>query len=201
MVGPKGAAMYDIKTGNTIPFNGLTTRYAMMPMFSPDGLHAAYTAAPEFDDGVGARHLHCHGLQLRHEDLLEPRHRIPRQHELPFRLAFLHARQQVGHLRAGHRRTTSPARSRRFPAPPFNSQLYIVPAAGGAAHRLDSASGLDPAGNDDGRRRRTITTSTSIRRSTPSPRAATSGLTSLAAARTETCTPRARETSGASRSG
>lgn len=37
MIGPKANVMYSTTTGATIAFTGLSSKYAMMPMFSPDG--------------------------------------------------------------------------------------------------------------------------------------------------------------------
>jgi WD40-like Beta Propeller Repeat len=146
MIGPKGATMYDTKTGNTIPFTGLTTPYAMMPMFSPDGLHVVYTEAPAPDAGVGAHILtvmdfnyatktFSNPVQIYHDDTSFPGWPFftPDGNSIIFALGNTN---------------NFASEEAPLPAPTYNSQLYIVPAARGAAHRLDSASGLDPSGND-----------------------------------------------------
>jgi hypothetical protein len=50
MIGPKPTVMYDTKTGMTINLTGLSVKYAMMPMFSPDGTKVVFN---DFDNGNG----------------------------------------------------------------------------------------------------------------------------------------------------
>jgi hypothetical protein len=145
MIGPKRAAMYDIKTGNTIPFTGLTTQYAMMPMFSPDGLHVAYTAAPDPDAGVGAHTLTVMDFNYATKTFSNPVTVYHDNTNYPGWPFFTPDSKSVIFALGN----TNKFASEEPPLPtPTSSQLYIVLAAGGAAHRLDSTSGLDPTGND-----------------------------------------------------
>jgi hypothetical protein len=146
MIGPRPVKMYDTKTGNTIPFTGLSTQFAMMPMFSPDGQHIVYTQAPDTEAGVGghtimvmdfnyATKTFSNAVQVYHDDTSFP--------GWPF---FTPDSKSV--IFALGNTNNFASEEPPLPAPTFNSQLYIVPAAGGTAHRLDSLSGLDSSGND-----------------------------------------------------
>jgi len=50
MVGPKSDVMFDTKTGAAITVSGLAVKYAMMPMFSPDGTKIVFN---DYDNGTG----------------------------------------------------------------------------------------------------------------------------------------------------
>jgi hypothetical protein len=146
MIGPKPAQMYDTKAGTTIAYTGLSTKFAMMPMFSPDGQHIVYTQAPDTDAGVGGHTLmvmdfnyatkaFSNPVQVYHDDSSYPGWAFftPDSKSVIFALG-----------------NTNNFASEEPPlgSPTFSSQLYIVPATGGTARRLDALSGLDPSGND-----------------------------------------------------
>ncbi len=146
MIGPKGATMYDTKTGNTITFSGLTTPYAMMPMFSPDGTQVVYTEAPAPDAGVGAHILTVMDFDFATKTFSNARQVFQDNTNFPGWPFFTPDSKSV--IFALGNTNNFASEEPPLPAPAFNSQLYIVPSAGGTAHRLDSASGLDSSGND-----------------------------------------------------
>jgi hypothetical protein len=154
MIGPKGATMYNTATGATINFSGLTTQYAMMPMFSPDGLHIVYTEAPAPDAGVGAHTLTVMDFNLGSKTFTNPRQVYHDDTNYPGWAFFTPDSKSVVFALGNTNNFAS--EEPPLPAPPFNSQLYIVSAAGGvAAHRLDALSGLNgttdylPSPSDD----------------------------------------------------
>ncbi len=50
MIGPKTTAMFDPRTGATLPMSGLGSQYPQMPMFSPEGKKIVFN---DFDAGQG----------------------------------------------------------------------------------------------------------------------------------------------------
>lgn len=154
MIGPKGATMYNTATGATINFTGLTTPYAMMPMFSPDGLHIVYTEAPAPDAGVGAHTLTVMDFNLASKTFTNARQIYHDDTNYPGWPFFTPDSKSVVFALGNTNNFAS--EEPPLPAPPFNSQLYIVSAAGGVtAQRLDSLSGLNgttdylPSPSDD----------------------------------------------------
>ena len=147
MIGPKPSTMYDTKTAATIAFKGLSTPYAMMPMFSTDGLHVVYTEAPAVDAGGSEGHTivmmdfdlasktFSNRKQLFHDDTKFP--------GWPFFTPD--AKQVIFTLGNGSNFATE--------LPPvgtllYAAQLYVVDVATGMSHRLDEASGYDSAGKE-----------------------------------------------------
>lgn len=154
MIGPKPAAMYDTQTGNTIAYSGLTTQFAMMPMFSPDGLHIVYTEAPDTDAGVGGHTLTVMDFDVSMKKFSNARTVYQDNTNFPGWPFFTPDGNSI--IFALGNTNNFASEEPPLPAPPFNSQLYIVSAAGGAAaHRLDELSGLNggtdylPSPNDD----------------------------------------------------
>ncbi len=148
MIGPKPATMYDTTTGATIPSIGLTTPYAMMPTFSPDGEHVVYTESPGPDAGVVGGHTltvmdfdyasktFSNARQVHHNDSSYPGWAFftPDSNSIVFALG--NTNNYASELPPTGNIT-------------YNSQLYIVSAAGGsAARRLDALSGLKVGGTD-----------------------------------------------------
>jgi WD40-like Beta Propeller Repeat len=147
MLGPKPATMYDTKTGKTISYTGLSTPYAMMPMFSPDGLHIVYTEAPAPDAGVGGHTMTVMDFDLASKTFSNARQVFHDDTNFPGWPFFTPDGKSI--IFALGNTNNFASEEPPFPAPTFSSQLYIVSAAGGTpAHRLDSTSGLDPTGKD-----------------------------------------------------
>ncbi len=146
MIGPKPCQMYDTKTGKTIAFTGLSTPFAMMPMFSTDGLHVVYTEAPEPPDGGSseghtivmmdfdlASKTFSNRKQLYHDDTKFP--------GWPFFTPD--AKQVIFTLGNGSNFASE--------LPPvgtllYAAQLYAIDVATATSHRLDQASGYDSTG-------------------------------------------------------
>ncbi len=154
MIGPKGATMYNTATGATISFTGLTTPYAMMPMFSPDGQHVVYIEAPAPDAGVGAHTVTVMDFNMGTKTFSNARQVYHDATNYPGWPFFTPDAKSI--IFALGNTNNFASEEPPVPAPAFNSQLYIVSAAGGtAAHRLDSASGLNgstdylPSPSDD----------------------------------------------------
>jgi hypothetical protein len=146
MIGPKPAQMYDTKTGTTIAFTGLSGKFAMMPMFSPDGQHVVYAQAPDTDAGVGAHTLMVMDFNYATKTFSNPVQIYHDDNSYPGWPFFTPDGRSV--IFALGNTNNFASEEAPLPTPTFNSQLYIVPATGGTAHRLDSLSGLDPSGHD-----------------------------------------------------
>ena len=145
MIGPKPASMYNTATGATISFTGLTTPWAMMPMFSPDGLHVVYTEAPAPDAGVGGHTLTVMDFNLATKTFSNAKQVYHDDTQYPGWAFFTPDAKSVIFALGNTNNFASEE-------PPtgnvtFNSQLYIVPSTGGAARRLDALSGII-GGND-----------------------------------------------------
>jgi hypothetical protein len=136
MIGVRPATLYDARSGAVVATTGLTTMFAQMPMFSPDGKHLVYT---EGDATAGGHTItvvdfdvttktFSNAKQVFHDDMKFP--------GWPF---FTPDSQQVvfvlGNTNNFASETPLVANS------VFFSELYVVPVAGGTAHRLDQASG------------------------------------------------------------
>ncbi len=95
MIGPKASTKYNTSTGATIPFTGLTAKYGMMTMFSPDGKHVVYN---DYDAGMG------HTLTVMDFDVGSKTFSNSRQvfHDTALQgVALLHAGREIGRLCAG----------------------------------------------------------------------------------------------------
>jgi hypothetical protein len=147
MIGPKPAVMYDTASGATIAYSGLSTQFAMMPMFSPDGKEIVYTEAPNTDAGVGAHTITVMDFDLASKKFSNARQVYHDDTNFPGWPFFTPDSKSVVFALGNTNNFASelpPA-----PAPTYNSQLYIVSAAGGGtARRLDQLSGLNAAGSD-----------------------------------------------------
>ncbi|MDP9002952.1 MAG: hypothetical protein M3O46_22910 [Myxococcota bacterium] len=135
MLGPAVSTMYDPRTGATIPFSGLASKYAMMPMFSPDGKKVVFNDA---DHGGGhslavmdfdpTTNVFSNPTMIFHDPNLYP--------GWPFftpdsrKVVFV-----VGD--ANNFATTHNPPNQTI----AKSDLYIVDAAGGTAQPLDAANG------------------------------------------------------------
>jgi hypothetical protein len=147
MIGPKPAEMYDTATGNTIPFTGLSTQFAMMPMFSPDGLHIVYTEAPQTDAGVGGHTMTVMDFDMGTKTFSNARTVYHDDTNYPGWPFFTPDSKSI--IFALGNTNNFASEEPPLPAPTFNSQLYIVSAtAGGTARRLDELSGLNGGGTD-----------------------------------------------------
>ncbi len=147
MIGPKPAEMYDTTTGATISYSGLSTPFAMMPMFSPDGKHIVYTEAPNTDAGVGAHTLTVMDFDLPSKTFSNARQVYHDGTSFPGWPFFTPDSKSIVFALGNTNNFAS--EEPPTPAPAFNSQLYIVSAAGGGtARRLDELGGLNGAGTD-----------------------------------------------------
>jgi hypothetical protein len=140
MIGPKPAQMYDTATGATISYTGLSTPWAMMPMFSPDGLHIVYTAAPNTDAGVGGQTLMVMDFNMATKTFSNPVEVYHDATQYPGWAFFTPDSKSI--IFALGNTNNFASEEPPTPAPPFSSQLYIVPSAGGTARRLDALSGI-----------------------------------------------------------
>ncbi len=138
--------MYDTATGNTISFTGLTTEYAMMPMFSTDGKELVYNDYPDADGAVSGRTLTMMGTSTcaREDDALEVlRIALYRTRTYYAGLALLHPGRQAESSSRSATTRTSPSE----PSPPDydagSSQLYTIDIATKTSHRLDMTSGYN----------------------------------------------------------
>ena len=138
MIGVKPATLYDTRTGAVVATTGLSTQYAMMPMFSPDGKHVVYTDGDASAGGhtitvmnfdVGSKTF-SNATQVYHDDTKFPGWPF----FTPDGLQVVFA---LGNTNNFASETPLVANS------VFASELYVVPATGGAAHRLDESSGYD----------------------------------------------------------
>jgi hypothetical protein len=136
MVGPKPAALYDTATGNAVPFTGPIPAYPMMPMFSPDGRQVAFANG---DADAGAHTLTAMDFDAGSQAFANARGVFHDDARFPGWPAFTPDGQQIvfalGNTGSGASEDPNVAGSFA------SSELYIAPAAGGAAHRLDAASG------------------------------------------------------------
>jgi hypothetical protein len=137
MVGPAPSKMYDPKTGAAIPFTGLAAKYAMMPMFAPNGSKVVFN---DFDHGSGhslvvmdfdrATNAFSNPMSIFQDPALYP--------GWPF--LSPDSRQVVFVLGDGNNFATTHDPPNQTLA---KSDLYIVGVAGGPAHALDAANGYD----------------------------------------------------------
>jgi len=139
MIGPKPATMYDTTTGTTISSTGLTTPFAMMPTFSPDGMPVVYTESPVPDAGV----VGAHTLTVMDFDYASKRFSSARQvyqndSSYPGWAFFTPDSNSIVFALGNTNNFAS-----ELPLTgniTYNLQLYIVSAAGGGAtRRLDAA--------------------------------------------------------------
>jgi hypothetical protein len=144
MIGPKPATMYDTKTGAKIPFTGLTTPNAMMPMFSTDGLHVVYTEAPDGDAGIGGHTLVMMDFDLASKTFSNPKTIFHDDSKYPGWPFFTPDAKQVIF-------TLGNANNYASELPPagdlvYAAQLWVTDVATASARRLDETSGYDATG-------------------------------------------------------
>jgi hypothetical protein len=148
MIGTKAAQMYNTATGASITYTGLTTPYAMMPTFSPDGKQIVYTEAVAPDAGpIGAHTLTVMDFDYASKTFSNARQVYHNDSSYPGWAFFTPDSKSVVFALG----TTNNYASELPPAGTitYNSQLYIVSAAGGgSARRLDATSGLNGSGSD-----------------------------------------------------
>jgi hypothetical protein len=145
MIGPKPSTMYDTNTGATISFSGLTTEYAMMPMFSPDGKHVVYNDAPAMDAGIDGHTLTVMDFDMASKTFSNPMRIFHDDTKFPGWPFFTPDAKQV---------IFSLGNSNNFATekdPPIgtlvnSAQLYVVDVATAMSHRLDETSGYDGSG-------------------------------------------------------
>ncbi len=141
MIGPKPSVMYDPNSGATISFSGLTTQYAMMPMFSSDGKHIVYN-----DYGGDAGAANGHTLTVMDFDVGSKTFSNGRQifsdpSKYPGWPFFTPDGKQVL-FTLGNAPNFASDQMPPNPAPNA-AQLYTVDVATKTAHRLDMASGYN----------------------------------------------------------
>ncbi len=146
MIGTKAATMYDTKTGKTIPFTGLSTPYAMMPMFSTDGLHVVYTEAPDADAGIGGHTLVMMDFDLASKTFSNPKQLFHDDTKFPGWPFFTPDGKQVIF-------SLGNANNYASELPPtgdlvYAAELYVIDVASATSHRLDETSGYDSTGKE-----------------------------------------------------
>jgi hypothetical protein len=142
MIGPKAATMYNTASGATVPYTGLMSPYAMMPMFSPDGTHLVYTLAPNTDAGIGAQQLVVQDFDLPSKTFSNPKTVYTATGNNYPGWGFFTPDSKSIVFALG---TTNNFASEEPPTGniTFTSQLYIVAADGSTqARRLDATSGV-----------------------------------------------------------
>ncbi len=146
MIGPKAATMYNTSTGSVIPFTGLTTPYAMMPMFSTDGKSVVYTETPAADAGSGGHTLIVMDFDLASKTFSNPRTIFHDDTKFPGWPFFTPDGKEV---------IFSLGNTNDFASelPPigaivYAAQLYVTDVASATTHRLDEASGYDAKGTE-----------------------------------------------------
>jgi hypothetical protein len=146
MIGPKPSTMYDTNTGATISFTGLTTEYAMMPMFSPDGKHIVYNDAPAADAGIDGHTLTVMDFDLASKTFSNPKQIFHDAKKFPGWPFFTPDSAQVI-FSLGN---TNNFASEEPPAGMlvYAAELYVVDVATAMSHRLDETSGYDSTGNE-----------------------------------------------------
>ncbi len=141
MIGPKATAMYDTSTGNTITFKGLTTEYAMMPMFSTDGKEIVYNDYPDADGAVGGHTLTLMDFDLPSKTFSNGTQLFTDQTKYPGWPFFTpDGKQVIFSLGAAPNFASEPS------PPDYNAgsaQLYVVDVATKTSHRLDMTSGYN----------------------------------------------------------
>ncbi len=144
MIGPKAATMYNTSTGSEIAFTGLTTPYAMMPMFSTDGTSIVYTETPAADAGAGGHTLVVMNFDVGSKTFSNPRSIFHDDAKFPGWPFFTPDGKQVI-FSLGN---TNNFASELAPAGDivYAAQLYVADVASGTTHRLDEASGYDGTG-------------------------------------------------------
>jgi hypothetical protein len=144
MIGPKAATMYNTSTGSPISFTGLTTPYAMMPMFSTDGKSIVYTETPAFDAGAEGHTLIVMDFDVGSKVFSNPRRIFHDDTKFPGWPFFTPDGKEVI-FSLGN---TNNFASELAPAGDivFAAQLYVTDVASGLTHRLDGASGYDSKG-------------------------------------------------------
>jgi WD40-like Beta Propeller Repeat len=141
MIGPKATAMYDTATGKTISFTGLTTQYAMMPMFSTDGTEIVYNDYPDGDAAVGGHTLTVMDFDLASKTFSNPRQIFTDPMNYPGWPFFTpDGKQVIFSLGVAPNFASEPS------PPDYNAgsaQLYVVDLATKTSHRLDETSGYN----------------------------------------------------------
>jgi hypothetical protein len=137
MVGPAASKMYDPRTGAAIPFAGLSAKYAMMPMFSPNGAKVVFN---DSDHGGGhslvvmdfdrATNTFSNPVTIFQDPSLYP--------GWPFMTPD--SRQVVFVAGDGNNFASTHDPPNQHVA---KSDLYVVSTAGGPARALDGANGYD----------------------------------------------------------
>jgi WD40-like Beta Propeller Repeat len=138
MIGPKPATLYDTASGATVSVTGLTTPYAMMPMFSPDGSKVVYNEAPAAG-GAAGHTLTVMAFSLATKTFSNAVQVFQDSTRFPGWPFFTPDGKWVV-FALGDANTFS-SEDPPSPAATHKSELYIVSASGGAAHRLDMTSG------------------------------------------------------------
>jgi hypothetical protein len=139
MIGPKDSLLYNTKTGTTTMPTGLTSPYAMMPMFSPDGKHIVYTEAPAGDAGAGGHSIVTMDFDGVHT-FSNPKRIFTDNTKFPGWPFFTPDSAQIIFALGNANNFASETPPAVIPV--NASELYVVPAAGGTAHRLDLLSGF-----------------------------------------------------------
>jgi hypothetical protein len=144
MIGPKPSSMYNTSTGATISFSGLTTEYAMMPMFSPDGKHVVYNDAPAADAGIDGHTLTMMDFDMPSKTFSNPKQLFHDPVRFPGWPFFTpDAKQVIFSLgNTDNFATEEPTNETAV----FSAELYVVDVATGTSHRLDETSGFNAAG-------------------------------------------------------
>jgi WD40-like Beta Propeller Repeat len=139
MIGPKPSVMYNTSTGATIPYTGLTTSYAMMPMFSTDGKQIVYNDFPDGDAAVGGHTLTVMDFNASTKAFSNPRTIFTDPTKYPGWPFFTpDGKQVIFSLGVAPNFASEPS------PPQYNAgsaQLYEVDVASKTAHRLDETSG------------------------------------------------------------
>jgi hypothetical protein len=136
MIGPKAATLYDTATGSVVPLQGPLAAYPMMPMFSPDGRHLAFVVG---DAAAGGHTLVVMDFDPASKTLSDRRAVFHDDTRFPGWPSFTPDGAQV--VFALGNTGSFASEDPNVPGSCAASELYIVPAAGGMAHRLDAASG------------------------------------------------------------
>jgi hypothetical protein len=142
MIGPKASTMYNARTGAVMTTSGLSAKYAMMPMFSPDGKHIVYN---DYDAGTGHT-LTEMDFDVKSNTFSNARTLFHDGTKYPGWPFFTPDAKFV--IFALGNTNNFASEEPPSPTPPFSSQLYVVSTSGGAAHRLHEASGYDSTGSE-----------------------------------------------------
>ena len=142
MIGPKASTMYNTATGAVITFSGLTTPYAMMPMFSTDGKEIVYNDYQAVSGGPASGHtLTVMDFDVATKTFSNARQIFTDPSKYPGWPFFTPDGKQViftlGSAPNFATDTMPPS------AAPNSAQLYVVDLATKTSHRLDRASGYN----------------------------------------------------------